>query len=79
MVKATRQLDLPPPAFLEQHEVVVIFRNGMAPQIDVTAQLNPRQLLGLRLTMNGGASAVQNMPERRERLSARLSTTCGKW
>jgi len=42
MVIATRQLDLPPPEFLEQHEVVVIFRNGMAPQMEVTAQLNPR-------------------------------------
>jgi ATP-dependent DNA helicase RecG len=55
MVTATRQLDLPPPEFLEQHEVVVIFRNGIAPQMEVPTPLNPRQLIGLRLIHERGS------------------------
>jgi Fic family protein len=33
---------------------VVIFRNGMAPQMEVTARLNPHQLLGVCLIHERG-------------------------
>src|SRR5205814_7772456 len=55
MVTAMRALDLPSPEFLEQHEVVVIFRNGTTPQVDSPAQLNPRQLIALRIIQEQGS------------------------
>jgi ATP-dependent DNA helicase RecG len=55
MVNEMRELDLPDPEFREQHEFLVIFRNGHLVSPDVASTLSPRQLIGLQLIQEQGS------------------------
>jgi ATP-dependent DNA helicase RecG len=55
MVHEMRELGLPDPEFREQHEFLVIFRNGQAVSPEVASTLSPRQLLGLQLIQERGS------------------------
>ncbi len=55
MVHEVRALDLPDPEFREQHEFLVIFRNGQVVSPDVASTLSPRQLIGLQLIQQHGS------------------------
>jgi ATP-dependent DNA helicase RecG len=55
MVNEMRLLGLPDPEFIEQHEFVVIFRNGRASTVQTGLPLNARQLLGLRIIQEHGS------------------------
>jgi ATP-dependent DNA helicase RecG len=48
MISEMRQIGLPDPEFVEQHEFVVIFRGGPRKAVNPTEELNERQLLGLQ-------------------------------
>ena len=50
-----RELDLPDPEFREQHEFLVIFRNGHLVSTEVASALSPRQLIGLQLIQKWGS------------------------
>ena len=47
MITEMRQLELPDPEFVEQHEFLVIFRNGAPTMATAPAELNARQIRGL--------------------------------
>jgi ATP-dependent DNA helicase RecG len=55
MVNEMRALELPDPEFREQHEFLVIFRNGQVIAPDVANTLSPRQLIGLQLLQERGS------------------------
>ena len=50
-----RALDLPKPEFIEQHEFVVIFRNGVPLEAEPDEVLNPRQVIGLQIVQQVGS------------------------
>lgn len=54
MMRETRLLGLPDPEFIEQHEFVVIFRNGQTVEA-TNGPFNPRQVLGLPLIQQRGS------------------------
>jgi ATP-dependent DNA helicase RecG len=54
MVQEMRQLGLPDPEFVEQHEFAVIFRNGREARTE-HVPFNPRQILGLDLIRHKGS------------------------
>ena len=54
MVREMHLLGLPDPEFIEQHEFVVIFRNGRTPEA-LSSPFNPRQVLGLQLIQQHGS------------------------
>ncbi len=61
MINEMRELKLTAPEFVEQHEFVVIFRNGQAQtpievlDSDEETELNPRQLAGLKTIQENGS------------------------
>ena len=55
MVNEMHELDLPDPEFREQHEFLMIFRNGHLVSPDVASTLSPRQLIGLQLIQECGS------------------------
>ena len=57
MVNEMRHTGLPDPEFIEQHEFVVIFRNGSTGGSGpgLTGALNPRQLVGLQIVQQKGS------------------------
>ena len=55
MVHEMRELDLPDPEFREQHEFLVVFRNGQLLSPEVVGTLSPRQLVGLQLLQERGS------------------------
>lgn len=59
MISEMQGLDLPEPEFVEQHEFIVIFRNGRANNNEAEAapqsKLNERQLTGLKLIQVRGS------------------------
>lgn len=60
MVNEMRHMGLPDPEFVEQHEFVVLFRNGTAGEGSgpgMTGALNPRQLIGLQIVQQRGSIA----------------------
>lgn len=71
MMHEMRRMELPDPEFREQHEVVVIFRNGLPVSKEVANKLSSRQLVGLKLSKRREAlpeaSTVQLRGHRTER------------
>jgi ATP-dependent DNA helicase RecG len=63
MVNEMALLGLPKPEFLEQHEFVVIFRNGRVGTSQQTSALSARQLLGLRLIQERGSITTREYVE----------------
>jgi ATP-dependent DNA helicase RecG len=55
MVNEMRQLGLPDPEFIEQHEFVVIFRSGPRKTMSPVEELNERQLIGLQIIHEKGS------------------------
>jgi ATP-dependent DNA helicase RecG len=55
MVHEMRRLGLPDPEFVEQHEFVVIFRNGHTLTGEPGVRLTPRQLQALRIVQEKGS------------------------
>ena len=55
LLNEMRALELPDPEFREQHEFLVIFRNGQVVAPDVANTLSPRQLIGLQLLQERGS------------------------
>lgn len=58
MVNEMRHMGLPDPEFVEQHEFVVIFRNGTSGEgtgPGTTGTLNSRQLIGLQIVQQKGS------------------------
>ena len=55
MVQEMRRLGLPDPEFIEQHEFVVIFRNGLEHQAPTHSPLNARQVRGLQIVQEVGS------------------------
>jgi len=55
MINEMRQLTLPDPEFIEQHEFVVIFRNGPRKAVTPVEELNERQLIGLQIVHEKGS------------------------
>jgi ATP-dependent DNA helicase RecG len=55
MMHEMRRMELPDPEFREQHEVVVIFRNGLPVSKEVANTLSPRQLVGLQVIQEKGS------------------------
>lgn len=55
MVNEMQLMGLPAPEFVEQHEFVVIFRNGQQREEGTSVPLNPRQIIGLRLIQERGS------------------------
>lgn len=62
IVREMRQLGLPDPEFVEQHEFAVIFRNGRHVEIE-HGPFNPRQILGLRLIQEKGSISSRDYME----------------
>jgi len=63
MVNEMALLGLPAPEFLEQHEFVVIFRNGWTSATQESSALTARQLLGLRLIQERGSISSREYVE----------------
>src|SRR6476661_6823432 len=59
MVQEMRQLGLADPEFTEQHEFVVIFRNGQVSTSADAVPFNPRQVLALRIVHQKGSISSQ--------------------
>src|SRR6266496_4758633 len=55
MINEMRRLELPDPEFVEQHEFVVIFRNGKPLEEDQSEILNPRQVVGVEMIQKSGS------------------------
>jgi len=55
MINEMRQLGLPDPEFIEQHEFVVIFRSGPRKAVSPVDELNERQLIGLQMVHEHGS------------------------
>lgn len=55
MVNEMRELELPDPEFREQHEFLVLFRNGQLVSSEVASTLSSRQLIGLQLIQERGS------------------------
>ena len=55
MINEMRRLGLPDPEFNEQHEFVVIFRNGPQKAVTPVEELNERQLIGLQIVHEKGS------------------------
>lgn len=55
MINEMRQLTLPDSEFIEQHEFVVIFRNGPRKAVTPVEELNERQLIGLQIVHEKGS------------------------
>jgi ATP-dependent DNA helicase RecG len=55
MVNEMQLMGLPAPEFVEQHEFVVIFRNGQQRDETTSGPFNPRQIIGLRLIQERGS------------------------
>lgn len=55
MVNEMRQLGLPDPEFVEQHEFLVIFRHGRVSTEHSASPFNARQVLGLRMIQEHGS------------------------
>lgn len=66
MVNEMRQLDLPDPEFREQHEFLVIFRNGQVVSAEVATTLSKRQLQGLQLIQSRGSMTSSEYAEAME-------------
>jgi ATP-dependent DNA helicase RecG len=63
MIQEMRQLGLPEPEFVEQHEFVVLFRNGHSPGSADAAPFNVHQLLAIRLVNAKGSISSQEYME----------------
>jgi len=55
MINEMRRLELPDPEFVEQHEFVVIFRNGQPHEEGRSETLNPRQVVGVEIVQKSGS------------------------
>ena len=55
MVNEMRELDLPDPEFREQHEFLVLFRNGQLVSSEVASTLSSHKLIGLQLIQERGS------------------------
>lgn len=55
MTHEMRELNLPDPEFKEQHEFLVIFRNGKQIPEELLSELSRRQIMGLRLIQEQGS------------------------
>jgi ATP-dependent DNA helicase RecG len=63
MVNEIRLLGLPDPEFIEQHEFLVIFRNGRVSTEQAVSPFNARQLLGLRMIQERGSISSREYVE----------------
>src|SRR5215211_1324335 len=59
MIQEMRQLGLADPEFVEQHEFVVIFRNGQSPTNADATPFTSRQLLALPIVHEKGSISSQ--------------------
>lgn len=63
MQQEMAQAGLPPPEFVEQQEVSVIFRNGAAAMSDITGQLNEHQLRAWQIVQERGSITTMEYVE----------------